>query len=418
MEIKTIGPETYAADWPANPLLPMRFLARAPRKERTGLHARLEIHLDSTVLAWSTFNVERDEDRVRLANSASKHIPVESEAAISYPPPHLKYQLDTFCRELGPALLKSVRVTRLSGTEAAPMPMVLHPYIVQEGGTILFGAPGRGKSFLSQFMAVSLAAGLSTLWPVPEPRQVLYVNLERSEKSVARRLGAVNRALNLPTEHEIPFVQARGRSLSEIADSLAHTIHEQETEVLFLDSISRAGAGDLNENMPANRITDLLNSLCPTWFALGHTPRPPSGKGDSDHLYGSQMFDAGADLLIRLTSEKRREHVLGVGLDVVKGTDLPAQRLQVWALEFTDDGLTGIRRADPGEFPEVEGAKTSIPDMIKRYLLRVGEAAASDIADEIGSRRDYVARLLANNEELQSRREGKRVLYAVRGGLE
>ena len=46
------------------------FSAENIRKEHTGVHARLSILQDGQLLVFDNFNVERDPERVRLANSA------------------------------------------------------------------------------------------------------------------------------------------------------------------------------------------------------------------------------------------------------------------------------------------------------------------------------------------------------------
>ena len=46
------------------------FKAESIRQERTGIHARLSILCDYTALAWSILNIEKSEERIRLANAA------------------------------------------------------------------------------------------------------------------------------------------------------------------------------------------------------------------------------------------------------------------------------------------------------------------------------------------------------------
>ena len=48
----------------------LKYIAEEIRKERTGTHAKVIIGMDTTILAWTTFIIERDEDGLRLANSA------------------------------------------------------------------------------------------------------------------------------------------------------------------------------------------------------------------------------------------------------------------------------------------------------------------------------------------------------------
>ena len=71
----------------------LTFKAQAIQQERTGVHARLTIELANNPLAWSLLNIERSEDRVRLANQAATKI---SENR-NYTKEDLRADLDLFC---------------------------------------------------------------------------------------------------------------------------------------------------------------------------------------------------------------------------------------------------------------------------------------------------------------------------------
>ena len=83
----------------------------------------------------------------------------------------------------------------------------------------------------------------------------------------------------------------------------------------MVDSLSRMGYGNLIDNDPANKAMDALNGLSPAaWAVLAHTPR-----GDETHTFGSQMFDAAADVTVQLmTDDKTKDDSLGIGLRVDK----------------------------------------------------------------------------------------------------
>src|SRR5262249_42735377 len=149
-------------------------------------------------------------------------------------------------------------------------------------------------------------------------------------------------------------------------------VERQGIEVIFLDSLSRAGLGDMNANDSVNRIVDRLNAF-PTWVALGHTPR-----ADTTHVYGSQMFDAAADLTVRLQSEQEDDGPLGVGLDLDKRNDVAWHKMTITALEFDGLGLVNVRPAQPGEFPDVEaGKKLTMRQAVKQFLLDCDGGRAS-----------------------------------------
>lgn len=384
------------------------FVAQNVRQERTGVHARISLECDGTVIAWSNFNVERDEDRVRLSNSAFKHL---NGLAAAYPQTHLKHDLDSFCLGLWDAQIASMQPQMVGGsTERHGPRFLLRPYIIAGGGTILFAPPGRGKSYTLLTMAISVDAGLSALWPAQQGR-VLFVNLERSPASIEQRIGNVNDALELPRERQIATINARGRSLVDVAAACRRYVAEHEVGCIFVDSISRAGAGTLVADDNVNRICDQLNGFGCAWLGLAHTPR-----NDESHLYGSMMFEAAADLVVQLLSEQEEGGPLGIGLQLTKKNDVGSAGLWVGALEFDELGLTGVRKARPGEFMDIESKKhMSMKETVREHLLDIGAQDVYQIAEATGFNRSNLATMLAKDGEfVQAGKLGKRQLYAVR----
>lgn len=389
-----------------------RLRAEAVHQERTGVHARIAILYQGTTLAWSSFNVERDEDRLRLANSAHKHL---NGQAKDYPAPYLKQDLDDFCYGLWAARMGDLAPEWLTGTaEAEPPRFVLAPFLLEGGGTIVFAHPGRGKSYLTGLMAVSIDAGTEVparnrLWQVRQQR-VLFINLERGRLSVRNRLGNINAALGLPRTRPLLTMNQRGRSLQEIIGAARRAVQEHNVGLVLLDSISRAGMGDLTENNAVNRIIDGLNGLSETWLGIAHAPR-----GSDEHVFGGIHFDAGADVIVRLLSQQEEGGPLGVGLQIVKENDVGKQPQQILALEFTPLGLAGVRKARPGEFPDVESnRKMSLRDEVRDYLLGAGKASASELAEDLGRPRSNISTLLKRDVSFNVvERDGRHVRYGV-----
>jgi len=390
------------------------------RNERTGVHAQLTVGLDTTILEQDTFNVARREDRNRLANAAYKIMAGSlNGAADTFAATDLQHDLLLFTRGLWPAQVGDMRGERTAGDAEFSEPhFLVEDYVVEDGGTLLFAPPGRGKSWIGLAMAVSVDAGISSLWNVTQ-RPVLYLNLERGRESFARRLGLVNRALGLPPERELMFIHARGKSLADVWDGAERTVKEEGIGLVVLDSLSRSGAGDLTENAPANRAMDLLNGMGCSWLALAHTPR-----ADESHVYGSQMFDAACDLGVQmLTQDSPHEDylnpTLGIGLRVAKANDTAKPALRIWALEFDRRfGLTGVRPARRNEFPEIEGSsqprsvEAQVIDLLLMRAMTNGELAA-----ELDVSPGYMSKITGPMKEdgkiTEVRREGNSIYLGI-----
>ena len=387
--------------------------AETIRRQTTGIHARLYALLGPTPngpqpLTWDTFNVERQTDRTHFANKAWDKLKTMAFVKDTLTLKDWSYRVDLFCASLWQTWAGQYRA-RLEGDEdVQPLNFLLEPYIIEGCGTIIFAPPGAGKSYLTMAMGVAIDAGRSQLWRVTQTKGV-FVNLERAAKLVTRRLHLVNLALGEEGQRKLLMVNARGWSLSDVVDALRQTIEEDGAQFVVLDSLSRSGYGDLNEAGPANSIMDALNNLGVTWLAIAHSP-----KANKDTIFGSQMFQAAADVVIQTYSQTKEDGTVGVGLKVVKANDIRKPPMAVYAMEFDDYGLNKLRLARLGEFPEVEAEKpTSAANQIRDYLLEVGKDDPSSIAEQVGVSRQYVHEVLKGSGYTHVGKEGKRMLYAV-----
>lgn len=381
------------------------------RKERTGVHAKVIITIDKKLLAWTSFNVERDEDRTRLANSASKALgSVEQEVWSSY---EMKHGLDLFCAFLWEQSLGQIEVGMMTGERRREGPPYLcKPFIVEGGGTIIYAPPGRGKSFTAMLMTVSMDAGVSSLFACETPRRGLYINIERDRFSMSDRLARINDCLGLPEDRPLHFMNQRGKSLGDIIGAAQKYVDANGIEFVLLDSISRAGLGDLNENQPVNRIIDAMNGLCRSWCALAHTPR-----SDESHLYGSVHFEAGMDVGVKLTTQSQNEGAtVGVALTVTKANDgRVGGKPLMYALEFDESGLRNVRSASGGEFLQLEGGgkELSPEDAIREFLTSYGQADAKEINANTGVHHTDISRILNRVSWAVRMPRGRQVFWGV-----
>ncbi len=363
------------------------------------------------MLAYGDMDVDEDEKRVRFRNSIASHIP----SATPEDKARLKNALDAFCHGLWVESAGAFMPELVAGCEdPQPSTFVLKPFVVQGGGTIIYAPPKSGKSYLLLLLAVSIDAGLRKLWTVNQ-QPVLFVNIERSKMNFENRLGAVNRALGLPANRPLHALNRRGATLSEVIPAIQRYCREQHIAVVLVDSISRAGAGDMNKNEVANAITDQLNRVAPTWVALAHTPR-----GDDQHLYGSVHFEAAADVLVKVTKSQKERGPLGIGLEITGDNDVGYFPQDILHLTFTGGGGVGVldaaRRANRGEFPEIEDKRAMSPaDRIANHLASHGPQDASELAGALNMSRTQIVDIFTNNPDRFKRlqKDGRRQPYGL-----
>jgi hypothetical protein len=244
----------------------------------------------------------------------------------------------------------------------------------------------------------------------------MYVNLERGKQSMQRRLGLINRVLGLPADRPLLMLNERGKRLADVYDAAKKMSEEEGVKVIFLDSLTRGGFGDLNGNEEANRAMDYLNRLCPAWVAIAHTPRQ-----DDSHIFGSQMFDAAMDIGINVRRQKKDDGTVGVGLVVKETNDTGSPPMRVLAFEFDQFGLSQVRDAQRHEFPEIEESQTSTPrtnaDRILDQFLAFGRMSVTQVSEDLrmnnGTVYTEVSKLVSEGKLIEVGKEGRSKMYGV-----
>ena len=336
---------------PESPLGTIRFTARGVRKERNSVYATVGIWWDSNQLEYDDFNTWKNEERRKLAKGAWNLLPEDERGVRNWLPlDELKADLDLFCEDLWDAHIGRVEVEAMTAPVYHPRRM-LGPYIVEEGGTILFGPGGSGKSWITYLLAQSMNCGSRLIWDsVRQGHRPLLVNLERSKKDVESRLWTINRTLGVNGEdYPLDVINGRGMSLKDVEGAVAKHIEKSGNDIVFLDSISRIGLGSMNKDEVANEAMDMMNRLCPTWFAIAHQAKGgtdlATGENKAASTFGSTMWQAACDLEVRLTSEAGMKRIV-VDLYVNKKNVAVIAQRETLYLEMDDRGLSEVLRPE------------------------------------------------------------------------
>jgi len=394
--------------------LALEFRVENLRNTPTGVHGKAGIYLidnDSEgFIASDHFNIERSEDRQRLANRAFKRLGAVAQKAFTNPE-QFNILFDDFCVRAWPAQIESVSATRVSPVSAIEPVELYTPFLPVGGGTIMFAPPGSAKTFLGLLTAYSVEYGISTFFPVRRAR-TLYVNLERSEPSMRRRLHMICSALDIPMS-DILMINRRGAAITDLEDAIVEAVRQHGVELVIIDSLSRFGGGTLNDDSVMNRAMDLLNRVCPTWLLIAHAPR-----ADATHAFGSVMQDAAADVMLQLAAEETQNLTTGISLTVTKANDIPKGHVTTLALHFDRDyGLTHIRQARSGEFVQLEGQEADRRPAKQRiidYLKNNGDADAITIAEALNLGRTSVTSALADHTVFtKTTRDGHKQRYGL-----
>ena len=380
-------------------------------QERTGVHGRIEAFLvfkygsgreRKDLLSFTRCNIIDDDRRTRFAGKVFKRFSSYGDLPSIYNKNDLTADLDAFCYEAFPAWLGTTRSRVVLGNPDLPLNFTIEPFILENSGTILYARPKRAKSYVSQLMALCVDANLSSFWPVTQGNS-LYINLERNNDSLVRRLGHLNKAMGLDPFRGMRMLEGRGKTLYQLMDSINMDIEEFGTNLIVLDSISRSGMGDLNENRTGTRIIDNLNQLIEgrkcSWLAIGHT------SWAEEHVFGSIQFEAGADSMVALRSDRnpRDKSELGIWLDIAAANDTANASTDIMAFKFGPNGVKSIRKAKAEEFPSLmEKAIKGEPQHIQIYadLKEYGASTPKEIVERTEIARGSVGRVLNEHPEM------------------
>ena len=372
--------------------LKVEFSAARVHNRSSGYHASTRLTLNGKLLAADLLNFEKHAQRKTLANDAHAMLPEKLRE--SYPKLFIKRDLDEFCEAIWETYNSQFKAELVAGDPDSNTDWFCQPMIMQEAATILYGKRGGGKSVTAVACAVSIQQNVADLWFPIEKANVLYINIERGKKSMARRVARVNTALGLSAYEPLLMVNARGKSLDHIYDQARRSMRANDVQVVFFDSISRAGVGDLNENQPANQVMDMLSDLTPTWMAVAHMTEQEGGKSK---VFGSQMYENAADVVIKLDSDRQGD-TLGVGMEIVKANDTRLGQEKYFKYEFDGDhGLAAITPSSLKEFPDLDNKSLSAADEIELFIdnAPLNRATSSEIAQGLNRDQSNVSKILA-----------------------
>jgi hypothetical protein len=169
------------------------------------------------------------------------------------------------------------------------------------------------------------------------------------------------------------------------------------------------------DNEPANKAMDAMNALGCAWVVLAHTPR-----GDESHTFGSQMFDAAADVTVQLlTDDKSNETALGIGLRVDKANDIrKPKEVDTVSLEFDDFGIKSVQKAEASDFAEIASRREpTLAELIKEYVADRNMASVPLVLEGLQlpeSKRSAVSKVLHSSGFEFTEKVGKEAFFRVK----
>ena len=373
------------------------------------------------------YNIEDMVMRTRLGNGSYKSITNGFKA--NFKTEDMVRWLFDFTSGLQAFDSTSVTALMVEGNPDWAPTFLAWPHVIEGGMTIMPGQPGSTKSTVALAMAISVDAGIDKLWPIQKSGPVVIVNMERSPQSIAGRIGQINRALGLEGNRPILVFNTHGKKLVEIERTLRELVQNENIYLGVLDSLSRTGLGNLNDNADANVVMDILSDVLPSSLVVAHSPKGEEGKPGRG-TFGSNMFVAAADVELNVATHRIGEaNTSWTELQINKGNDVGdrkkrwfridyGERRDAWDRRIVSHYIESIRTAEPSEVPDFEVEKhLTIEEKILRALDDNGPSDVNEIAELTSLKADSIRSVLhrKTGSSFGKRDDGKWTLLGPEG---
>ena len=192
---------------------------------------------------------------------------------------------------------------------------------VVSGLTVLWGAPGLGKSFVAVSMAASIASGRPWIGRRTHEGRVVYVAGEGGGEAVARRLRAALKRWSVDVTESDLFpadtvdldVVTPGINLVAGPDELKGLIGDRPPRLIIVDTLSRCFSGDENKQEFMGAFVRTLDALRDHYgcaiLVIHHANRQAE-------MRGSSVLSGAVDVSWRLTKARGPEGQSGPRLQM------------------------------------------------------------------------------------------------------
>lgn len=240
------------------------------------------------------------------------------------------------------------------------------------GKLFMAGSPKSNKSFLMLNIMLDIARGRrlfdasygngTPVLPVPQPRRVLYLEMEMGEQGLLERLrgteGHPGIAAGIHAEGLPLFIQSRDTAMRldtrEGRDYIESLVKDIHPEVIVFDPFAKFNLSNENDSQEMGalmRVADHIIEDHKTAVVFVHhigkqDPDPAKQKRGGDRMRGSSALYGDLDTLLevtRLSSEHTPEPVLKLSFELRRGEpleDLFVRRLRNGTIQWLGEDFS------------------------------------------------------------------------------
>ena len=288
-------------------------------------------------------------------------------------------------------LLEQLRVTALSEYRSgsrdilisgevdveAQTRWLIHPLVEYKHPSVLYGAGGTGKSWIGLWLSVLVDAGLSHAGLNIEPANVLYLDWETRAEEIASRITMIRRGLNLEGDSNIIYKEMR-QSLMADVEAIRDVIRRRDTELVIIDSVISACAGEPTSEKAVDDMFQVLRSLDVSSLLIDHVNK-------SGELFGSEYKkNEGRQVFEAIKNQREGDDQIIMGLFHKKANNSKIIPPLGFTLNFhNDNGRTSvtIERQDVRQTPL--SSHLSIGTQIELLIRKEGAQTIDSITTRL-----------------------------------
>jgi hypothetical protein len=404
-EVLKIG-AGYLVKWPIEPI-PVSARVDRLREEKGDIKAEVEwkAHRDGheQSLNWASLNLSSSAARLKRARELSVWDDTLWAGIEPLPWGNLVDQLANIIRDRERTGEPLRMLTGDPDAYPLAIPYLVRPLIMEQHATVFYGEGGLCKSWLALWIAMLLENGLSTCGLKAVQGTVLYLDWERSDKEINRRIAMFKAGGRFSQDLIVPYrrcYMSLGDELEEVMEMVAGL----SAKVVVIDSLLGASGGEnLNETKTAGKFFQAFRRLNTAGLIIAHTQK---GNLVEKTVLGAGSWENQASSVweVRAPKEAGASEVPAALLH--RKVNIGRQHLPL-AFRLSFGGAAGPQEEDtwaeigPGDLNEVEGAERGIPAWLKiKAVLQKGALPIKEITTETDLPEDTVRKALKRKPRL------------------
>lgn len=346
-----------------------------------------------SLIHGAKFNLSSTRARTELERTLNEH----------FPEPEWGSLLEFICYHADLKMSEREPVEEIFETgEYQPPKYMIYPLLPLDEPTIIFGEGGSGKSFVALLLALIMSLPWEDNMLGLHPKQkatVLILDYETTKRTVATRLGQLQRGLDQPA---FPIHYRRCTlPLADDIEEIQQIIIDKKITCVIIDSLGAATGGDLNSAETALRFAQAIRSLNITTLIIAHQSKDQITKKKS--VFGSVFFWNFARFIYELRNvQEPGESEISIGLFNRKSNISNLHPPLGLRFSFNEDKLY-VSREDVKAVPEFRGQLGGKQQVYE--LLAGGAMGVQDISKELdmpdNTVRTYLNRLKNDNRVIK-----------------